>query len=102
MIQTTPMTQIRTKFRRLRRTRPVAIVHSGSKCTIFACLCGASHSAESTRRGRNARHVSEFFASHKDCAQALAARMDALTLSYKNARHGRCVTTLPVLTETTN
>lgn len=98
----TPITTLRTKFTTLRRTRPVAIVHSGSKCTIFACLCGASHSAESTRRGRNARHVSEFFASHKDCAQALAARMDALTLVHQNARHGRCATTFPVLAEITN
>ena len=29
--------------------------------------------------GPERRHVSEFFASHKDCAQVLAARMDALT-----------------------
>jgi hypothetical protein len=94
--------QIRAKFPRLRRSGPVAIVHSGSKCTIFACLCGASHSAESTRRGRSAKHVSEFFAAHKDCAQSLASRLPTLTLSIKNARHGRCATSFPVLSEATN
>lgn len=103
MTQTaTPITTLRTKFKTLRRTRSVAIVHSGSKCTIFACLCGASHSAESTRRGRSAKHVCEFFAQHKDCAQALAGRLATLALSIKNARHGRCATSFPVLSETTN
>lgn len=102
MIQTTPMTQIRAKFPRLRRSRPVAIVHSGSKCTIFACLCGATHSAESSTRGRNAKHVTTFFTSHKDCARELATRLNTLRLTHKNAREGRVVTTLPILTETTN
>ena len=98
----TPITTLRTKFPSLRRTRSVAIVHSGSKCTIFACLCGASHSAEATRRGRSAKHVAEFFAAHKDCAGSLAACLDALTLVHRNARHGRCATTFPALAETTN
>lgn len=103
MTQTaTPITTLRTKFKTLRRTRSVAIVHSGSKCTIFACLCGASHSAESTRRGRAAKHVSEFFAAHKDCAQTLASRLASLTLVHCNARHGRCATSFPVLSEITN
>ena len=35
-------------------------------------------------------------------AQALASRLPTLTLSIKNARHGRCATSFPVLSEITN
>ena len=102
MTMTSPMIQIRAKFPRLRRSGPVAIVHSGQGATVFGCLCGATHSAESSTRGRNARHVTEFFTAHKGCAANLAARLGMLKFAHKSAREGRVVTTLPILTETTN
>lgn len=50
---------------RARRTHSVAIVHSGSKQTIFGCVCGATHTAAASYR--NAKHVDRFRARHEQC-----------------------------------
>ena len=41
----------------LRRTKPTAIVRSGSRRTVFSCLCGETHSCATEWNGRNSRHV---------------------------------------------
>ena len=44
----------------LRRTAPTAIVHSGSRQTIFDCLCGSRHTCATDFNGRAAKHVREW------------------------------------------
>ncbi len=98
-----PMTTIRAKFPALRRPRSVAIVHSGGRMTVFGCLCGATHTAESSTRGRSAQHVTEFFAAHKGCAKTLAARVvtGQAKLSTRRDSFGRhsVPVSMPVLSE---
>lgn len=48
---------------RLRRTRPVAIIHSGGSQTIFNCiLCGEHHTCATAYR--DVKHVAEFKTHH--------------------------------------
>jgi hypothetical protein len=58
----------------LRRTASTAIIHSGSKRTIFGCLCGARHTASTVWNGREAKHVWDWRSEHSDCAINLANR----------------------------
>lgn len=56
----------------LRRTASTAIIRSGSRRTIFGCLCGSEHTASTEWNGRDAKHVWEWRAEHGDCAVKLA------------------------------
>jgi hypothetical protein len=56
-------TEAKTANRRMRRMRPVGIIHSGGSRTVFeCCLCGATHTCAT--RHREARHVVEFREHH--------------------------------------
>lgn len=48
-----------------RRTNSTAIVHSGSRQTIFDCVCGAIHTCSSWHR--DSKHVSQWRTEHSDC-----------------------------------
>ena len=87
---TSPMAIIRDRFPSLRRSRPVAIVHNGGSATILGCLCGATHSVPTGTRAK-AKHAQAFVAAHLGCAAALAARIETLTLTHRNERHGNVV-----------
>lgn len=54
---------------RARRTAATAIIHNGSRRTVFDCICGATHSCSTEHRDRTL-HVSLWRADHADCAQA--------------------------------
>jgi hypothetical protein len=84
------MAAIRRRFPSLRRTAPTAIARSGSEMTVFACLCGATHSVPTGTRAK-AKHAQAFVAAHLGCAAELARRIETLTLIHRNARHGNVV-----------
>lgn len=69
------MRKLKAQFPILRRSHPVAIVHSGAKATVYGCLCGA-YTSESTdskiMHGPTARVVN-FFKEHKSCAARILA-----------------------------
>jgi hypothetical protein len=56
----------------MRRTKPVAIIHSGGKQTIFGCVCGAQHTTATRYRGKT-RHEADFRLAHKYCAERIVA-----------------------------
>lgn len=94
----TEMAILRDRFPLLRRSGPVAIVHNGGRATVLGCLCGATHSTPTSTRAK-ALHVKAFIAEHRDCAAELAARIEGLTLTRRNTRHGNVVASNVVLVE---
>lgn len=50
-----------------RRTRATAITHSGSRQTVFDCICGSRHTAATAWRDKSV-HVQIWRADHADCA----------------------------------
>lgn len=67
-----PMAAIRRRFPSLRRTAPTAIARSGSEMTVFACLCGATHTCATRSRDR-VKHVREWLDAHSGCAADIVA-----------------------------
>ena len=56
-------TQAKARNPKMRRCRPVGIIHSGGERTIFqCCLCGSTHTCATSYR--QARHVEEFRSYH--------------------------------------
>lgn len=64
------ITRYRREHPRARRTNSTAIVHSGSKQTVYDCVCGAQHTAATRYRGET-KHEREWLAEHSDCVVKL-------------------------------
>lgn len=71
--------------RRMRRTAPVAIEHSGGRQTIYGCLCGARHTCATNYR--QAVHVQEFCYDHNEsCWPLFERRLAARRPGWLDAR----------------
>ena len=75
------MAAIRAACPALRRTRATAITHSGSRRTVYTCLCGAVHTTSTDWNGRGAKHVRDWRADHDACAEVLARGLPAALVS---------------------
>jgi len=73
---TQEMLLIRSKFPKLRRTEPTAIIHSGGNQTIYDCLCGSRHTTSTNWNGRNAKHVKDWKNEHADCDKIIAKKLN--------------------------
>jgi hypothetical protein len=76
---------LKTAWPKLRRNGSTAIIRSGSRRTVFGCLCGDQHTCATDWDGRSSKHVTEWRAEHADCAINLANRYlagEAVTLSF--------------------
>jgi hypothetical protein len=63
---------------RARRTEATAIVHSGSRRTIYECVCGDRHTTSTDWNGRGALHVSRWRLEHEPClSRWVLARLPA-------------------------
>jgi len=69
------MQAIREVEKSWRRTRATAIIHSGSRRTVFGCLCGAEHTTSTDWNGRTAKHVVEWRDEHAGCAEKYLASL---------------------------
>lgn len=71
-METQALKILKLRFPQLRRQGSTAIVHSGSRQTVWRCLCGSEHTAAS--RYKDCAHVRDWERKHLNCAAKLAVQ----------------------------
>jgi hypothetical protein len=59
----------------MRRSKSTAIVHTGSRQTVFGCLCGAQHTVATDYR--RAKHLRDWQDDHEPCIITIAQKIKA-------------------------